>query len=197
MTPQDTITTARFLLNDTDTVAPRQSTTELLGYVNAGLLEIAALRPELFQKVGDYTCVASQSEQAVTFSDALALVRVLSIHGGAALTPCHIETMDAFLPGWRATTPAAAEQWLAYPGDSLRFFIYPPAPATAQVLDILYVKIPATLAIGDSITEIPASLTSALVDFVVSRASQKDDEHSDSGRAVAAYNAFVSKVRGG
>lgn len=197
MTPQDIITSARYILNDTDSVLPRQSSTELLGYVNAGLLEIALLRPELFQKVGDYTCIPSQSEQSITFSDALSLIKVLSIHGGAALTQFDIGQMDAFLPGWRASTVASASQWGAYPGDELRFFVYPPAPATTQVLDVLYVKIPSVLAIGDSITEIPASLSSALVDFVVARASQKDDEHSDSGRAVASYNAFVSKVKGG
>lgn len=197
MTPQDTISSARYILNDPDNGTPRQSTAELLGYVNDGLLEIAALRPDLFQKIGDYTCIPSQSEQAITFSDAQALVRVLSIHGGSALTPFDIGQMDAFSPGWRAATVASASQWGAYPGDPLRFFVYPPAPVAQQVLDVLYIKIPTVLALADQITEIPASFSVALVDFVVSRASQKDDEHSDSGRAVASYNAFVSKVKGG
>ena len=196
MTPQTVITDARYLINDTETT-PRQSDTELLGYFNDGLKEVSTLRPELFLSIGDYVCTPSQSEQALTFADAQSVVQVLAIHGGAALTPFDIPTLDSFSPTWRAATPAAATQWGKYPGDALRFFIYPPAPATAQTLDVQYIRLPAAYAIDATVTDIPASFAPAMVDYVCYRAMSKDDEHSDSGRAVAAYTAFVSKAKGG
>jgi hypothetical protein len=196
MSPQDVITEARYPLNDTDSDEYRQSDVELLTYVNAGMKEISTIRPDLFLAIGDYTCIQSQCEQVITFQDAQRLVMPICIHGGAALTRFDISTIDTFLPQWRAATPAAATQWAQYQGDPLRFFIYPPAPASVQTLDIQYIKLPVTLLIGDTITEIPVNMIPALVDYVVFRASSKDDEHSDSGRAVASYGAFVAKIKG-
>ena len=196
MSPQDAITEARYLLNDTDSTEYRQSNAELLGYVNDCMREISTIRPDLFLTVGDYTCIQSQCEQVITFQDAQRLVMPTCIHGGAALTRFDIGTLDTFLPQWRAATPAAATQWSQYQGDPLRFFIYPPAPASVQVLDIQYIKLPTALLIDDTITEIPASMLPAITDYVVYRASSKDDEHSDSGRAVASYGAFVAKIKG-
>ena len=196
MSPQDAITEARYLLNDTDSTEYRQSNAELLIYVNDCMREISTIRPDLFLTVGDYTCIQSQCEQVITFQDAQRLVMPTCIHGGAALTRFDIGTLDTFLPQWRAATPAAATQWSQYQGDPLRFFIYPPAPASVQVLDIQYIKLPTALLIDDPITEIPANMLPAITDYVVYRASSKDDEHSDSGRAVASYGAFVAKIKG-
>ena len=194
MTPQDIITSARYVLNDTDATGYRNTDAELLAWVNGGMREISALRPDLFAFTGDYTCVASSAEQQVTFADAQEVIKVLCIHDGAALTPFDMSTMDSFKPGWRTDTAGAATQWSKHPVDPLRFFIYPKAPATAQTLDLLYVRVPTTLAIGDTITEIPASLTPALVDYVISRAESKDSEFVNSGRAVAHAAAFAAKI---
>jgi hypothetical protein len=196
MSPQDVITEARYQINDTDSTEYRQSDAELLIYVNAGMKEISTIRPDLFLTIGDYTCIQSQCEQVITFQDAQRLVSPICIHGGAALTQFDIGTIDAFLPQWRAATVGAATQWARYEGDPLRFFIYPPAPASVQTLDVQYIKLPTSLAISDTISEIPANMAPALTDYVVYRASSKDDEHSDSGRAVASYSAFVAKIKG-
>ena len=197
MTPQDIITTARYTLNDVDSTGYRQTDAELLDYVNGGMREISALRPDLFSFVGDYTCVVSSAEQQVTFADAQEVLKVLCIHGGAALTPFDMSTMDSFRPGWRTDTAGAATSWSKHPVDPLRFFIYPKAPATAQTLDLLYVRVPTTLAIGDTISEIPASLTPALSWYVVAAASAKDDEYANSGRATALHQRFLDAVRTG
>lgn len=195
-TPADIITTARNLYNDADTVLLRKSDTELLGYVNEGLREISALQPSLFSTVGDLLCAAGSVEQTVLFTDAQALIRVLSIHGGAALTPFDMASLDAFDPTWRTGTAGPAEQWSRNEGDPLRFYIRPKAPATPQTLDVLYVRNPATLALTDAITEIPAGYMPALADYVVYRAESGDDEHSNSGRATAHQQAFVAKIKG-
>lgn len=194
-TPADIITTVRALYNDS-VATYRKSDTELLGYVNEGMREISSLNPPLFTTIGDMVCTAGAVEQAVTFTDAQALISVLCIHGGAALTPFEVGAMNAFNPTWRTDTAGDAKQWGRLPGDPLRFFIYPKAPATVQTLDVQYIRNPTVLLIGDTITEIPSGFMPALADFVVYRAESVDDEHANSGRATAHYQMFVAKVKG-
>lgn len=194
-TPRETIATARLIYNDADSVLYRKEDTELLIYVNEGLLAISALKPELFNTIGDILCTEGEVEQAVTFSDAQVLTEVLCIHGGNALTPFDMPTMNAFRPGWRSDAAAPAVQWTRKPGDPLRFFIHPKAPA-AQTLDVAYIRIPLTLGLDDSINEIPAGFLPALVDYVIYRAESADDEHSNSGRAANHYQSFVAQIKG-
>jgi hypothetical protein len=120
---------------------------------------------------------------------------VLCIHGGNALTPFDMPTMNAFRPGWRADAEGPAKQWTRKPGDPLRFFIYPKAPAS-QTLDVSYIRIPLTLGLDDAINEIPAGFLPALVDYVIYRAESADDEHSNSGRAANHYQSFVALIKG-
>ena len=195
-TPTDIITTARTIYNDADSALYRKADSELLGYINEGLREISALKPELFMTIGDLICTVGAVEQTVTFNDAQALVNVLCIHAGAALTPFDIDTMNAFNPGWRADTAGSAVQWSKYPGDPLRFFIYPKAPAAAQTLDVMYIRNPTTLTLVDAITEIPAGYMPALVDYTVYRAEIADDEFSNNQRATTMYASFVGKIKG-
>ena len=196
MTPQEIITSARYTLNDTDATGYRQSDAELLIYVNEGMKEISSIRPDRFTVVGDHICTISQCEQSFSTTLAQSILQVICIKNSTALTPFDMGTMDTFNPSWKADTPAAATQWTAYPGDPLRFFVYPAAPATAQTLSILYVKVPTTLLIGDSITEVPVAMQIALIDYVIGRANSKDDESSASGLAAAEYGAFVAKIKG-
>lgn len=196
MTPSNIIADARYILNDTDSAGYRQTDVELLAWVNSGMMEISVLRPEWFQTTGHVTCLAGTVEQAIKFSDAQALLRVLCIHDGAALTPFDIAAMDAFNRNWRAGTAGAARQWSAYPGDLLRFYVYPKSPTGEQLLDVLYTRNPTVLASGDTITDVPDSVRPALTDYLVYRAESKDEESVNSGRAVIHYQAFVAKIRG-
>jgi len=195
MTPQSIITTARAIINDADSVLYRYSNDTLLGYVNDGMKEVSSLRPELFNTIGDLFCTAGSVEQMVTFPGAQALTGVLSIHGGAAVTPFDLDTMNQFNPNWRTDTAAPCKQWTRIAGDPLRVFIYPPAPV-GQTLDVTYISPPTVLALDDTITEIPAAYETALADYVIYRAESTDDEHADSGRATSHYAAFVAKIKG-
>jgi hypothetical protein len=196
MTPQDIIIGARPILNDTDPVTPRQTDVELLKYVNDGLREMVPLQPTLFSTIGDMVCDPDSCEQAITFVDAAALLEVLCIHEGEALTPFDMMAMGAFNPGWRTDPGGPARQWTRFANDPLRFYLYPKAPATLQVIDVRYARIPAAYALADVITEIPVTLQPALIDYVVYRAESKDDEHVLSQRASQFYQSFVVKVKG-
>jgi hypothetical protein len=195
MTPQDVITTARYILNDTSSSSPRQSDDELLGYVNEGVKTVQTLRPELFSTVGDFLCQVGQCEQSLVFASATALIEVLSIHGGAAVTQFDLDAMNRFNPGWRTDAEGAAKQWARFSNDQLKFFIYPKAPAD-QTIDVRYVRTPAVFALADQITDLPLGLQPALVDFVVYRAESKDNEHVLSQRAAAALATFTAQVKG-
>lgn len=194
-TPADIISTARMLYNDTDSVLLRIEDTELLAYFNDGMREVSGLQPAVFNTIGDFECVAGQCDQAVTFPDAQALIKVQCIHGGNVVHEADMKSLDAFLPGWRTATAAAAVNWMREPGDPLRFFIYPKAPVD-QTLDVMYVRNPTVLVLADTITEIPSGYFPAMVDYLVYRAESRDDEHSNSGRAAAHYQAFVAKIKG-
>ena len=194
-TPRELIQTARNIYNDADSVLYRKENDELLGYVNDAISEISALRPEIWNTIGDIECTEGEVEQAVTFSDAQALIEVLCIHGSNALTPFDMAVMSAFRPGWRSDDAAPALQWTRKPGDPLRFFIYPKAPAD-QTIDVMYVRVPLVLTIDDPINEVPIGYHPAIVDYIVYRAESADDEHAVSGRAIGHYETFVAKIKG-
>lgn len=195
MTPQDIINKARIVLNDTDAAGYRQEDPELLAWVNAGLKEVAVLRPDLFQAVGHIECAADTVEQSIPFASAQRLVTVIGVHDGPAVTPFDLASMQAFSRNWKQATAGEARQWSSHPSDPLRFYCYPKAPA-GQLLDVLFVKNPAQVGLADPIIDVPLTFESALVDYVVYRAESKDDEHVTSQRATSSYNAFVSKVKG-
>lgn len=194
MTPATIITLARDPLNDTDAVTPRASDAELVRAVNAGIKELAIIQPALFTRVHSFTCAAG-AEQTLDITTDISLVNVLSIHNGAGLTPFDRAAMEAFKPAWRSDSQAGAQQWAPIEGSPLRFLIYPPS-TNGQVLDVESVRAPAEYALADSITELPSVVESALARFVIGWCESKDDEHVNSGRATASYQAFVALVKG-
>jgi hypothetical protein len=61
-------------------------------------------------------------------------------------------------------------------------------------ITIRYVKLPTTVALTDTITDIPAAILPALVSYTVFRAESKDDEHANSGRAASHYQTFLAAL---
>ena len=195
MTPQSIITEARDTLNDTNAVLYRASDAELVRYVNAGLAEMSRLNPALFHTLGDLDCIANQCDQKITFADAQALVDILCIHDGDAVGEADMTAMDSFMPSWRTVAAAPAVQWMRKANDPLRFFVYPKAPVD-QVLDVMYVRNPATVTLNDPITDVPPTFSPALALYLIYRTEFKDDEHANSGRSAQAYQAFVAMIKG-
>lgn len=196
MTPQDVITTARYIISDEAgaAVGARQSDPELLGYFNDGLKEAALINPMLFSATIDYVCAAGV-HQEVSTTNAVRLLDVLGIKGGAAITQFDRSAMDSFYPGWRTDTAGTVQQWAQLLGDPLVFFIYPPAPASpVQTLDIRVVQNPAVYALTDIVTDIAPAYAPAMVDYVVFRAESKDDENVLNQRAAAHYTAFAAII---
>jgi hypothetical protein len=196
ITPLGIITLARSIVNDADSAYYRTSDTDLVSYVNDGLKEASAIAPQFFQSTGDFICITNQTEQVVTFAEAQRVEKVIRIKDGRAVHEVDMDSFSRFNPDWASDPAAAVQNWCRYPGDPLRFYIYPKAPEEMQVLEVLYTRNPGTYALNDEIQEVPESIAPALADYVIYRAESKDDEHSNASRAVSHYQAFVQKLGG-
>jgi hypothetical protein len=194
MTPASIINDARGILQDRDPDY-RYEDSDLLAYVNDAIKSAVVLRPDLFSTIGDYTCITGQCEQALDFEDAVALIEVLSHHGGNAIFPFDLSSMDAFNPGWRNDTAGPAIQWARFSNDPIRFYIYPKAPV-AQNIDVRYVRRPVEYGLNDTITELPEIYKPAIVYYVVGMAESRDDEHVNSQRAAQFMAQFSAILKG-
>lgn len=187
------IATARTILNDPDAV--RYSAADLLQYANDALDQMVGLAPQLFYTVGTHTCAINTTEQSLSTTTALALVSVDSLSTGVAVAAADRAELDAFVPGWRAATGAAAVNWMPVEGHPRRFLIYPKAPATEQILNVTYVAVPGEYAVGAD-TGLPMIFGDAIADYIVARAESRDAEHVLSGRAAQFMGSFQAKVAG-
>lgn len=195
MTPQSIINLARSIYNDTDAAYFRLSNDELVAFVNDGLKECSIIAPQYFKTSGDFNCTENQTEQAITFNNAQAIDQVIRIKDGAAVLPVDLMTLSSFNPTWATDAAGPAQNWTRMANDPLRFYIYPKAPEM-QVLEVIYIRNPASYALNDVMVEVPETLAPALADYVIYRSESRDDEHVNSGRAVSHYQAFVQKIGG-
>lgn len=195
MTPQSIITLARYIVNDTDANAAvqRQSNDELVLYVNEGLKEASKVSPGHFEFVLNFDCVAGKTEQVISFTQAQEFLEVIRIKDGKAVHVMDLMAINQFNPDWGQDAAAPAQNWVKYANDKLRFYIYPKAPVM-QTLELSCIRNPQTYTLTDQITEVPNTWEPLLADYVIFRAESKDDEHVNSGRAVAAYNSFLQKL---
>jgi hypothetical protein len=193
MTLQSCVTEARGLLNDT-TATYRYSDADLLQYANDALDELAAnpITQHYFTRIGTMECVLGQTRQQVGFDDTLALVDIVRVVGGSVPMMADRATLDAFSPGWHSATSGAATNWFPDPTSKVRFYVYPPAPS-GQELEVRYVAIPSEYAIGTD-TGLPTTLLSPIADYICYRAELREDEYAVQGKALAFYQAFLSKV---
>lgn len=196
ITPKNVIDSARTTVNDKDSAVYRQTDTELLRYVNEGLQEVSVLRKDLFTTTGEYSCIPGETEQALRFNELQEFLQVLRIKNGRAVHRTDLMSLSAYRPDWAADPEGPAENWMPFEGQLLRFYIYPKAPQVMQVLEIQYVRIPQTYTLLEPIVEVPDGLLPALAWYVIFKAEMKDDEHVNSGRAVAAYAVFKALLTG-
>lgn len=192
MTPQDIITEARRILNDTVATRYRNTDAEMLGWVNALLDIMVDVRPDLFSKIGSHTCTDG-AEQTAAFTRISRVLDVRRVVGGNAILLADKAALDAFLPGWYSATPAAAVNWL--PGISpFKFYLYPPAAIT-QSVEVQYAEAPATLTLTDPVP-VSDNYQPALVSGVVGWCETKDDESVNSNRASQLKADFIALIKG-
>lgn len=195
MTPQTCINTARSLINDKDSAAYRQSNDELVKYFNDGLKAAALLSPNHFKTTGDFTCSAGSTEQSLDFSDAHEFLGVIRIKDGKALHEMDMQALSQYNPDWASDAAGTPQNWAKLTGEKLRFYLYP-KPSTMQVLEVSYTRNAAEYTLEETVTDVPEAWEIPLAWFVIHMAEMKDDEHSNSGRSVAAYQVFFNMITG-
>jgi len=192
VTPQDIITEARRILNDTVSTRYRNTDTEMLGWVNTLLDIMVDVRPDLFSKIGSHTCT-NGAEQTAAFTRIARVLDVRRVVGGNVILPADKSVLDAFSPDWYNATPAAAVNWM--PGISpFKFYLSPPAQNT-QSVEVQYAEAPATLTLTDPVP-VSDNYQPALVSGVVGWCETKDDESVNSNRASQLKADFIALIKG-
>lgn len=184
----DVITEARVLLQDTHATLQRYSDADLLRFANQALQRIAILRPDLFSYFGNIPCTAGTVLQALP-DDAVRLMEVFSVVGGSSVRETNRETMDDVYPQWVSDTAGPAVNWMRHPRSATKFFIYPKAPVSQQLV-VEYAQSPSDYAAGDTVELLPEAYFPTVVDGVVFLAESIDNEHVNSGRAELFQKSF-------
>ena len=185
------IDTARSILNDQDASGYRYSQEDLLKYANDALDALCEVAPQFFHTEGELECTANAVLQQVPYDNALALVNIIGIKDGPAITPVDRRILDQFRPSWMTDPAGTAKHWIPIVDEPMRFFVVPKAPA-GQKLTIIYVKVPEAYA-ADQDTGLPMTLESAIADYIVGRAEFRNDESVNNNRAAQAMSSFYGR----
>ena len=195
MTPQtDIFPKVRALLND-ETTPYRWKDSELLGWVDECLDVLVDIRPDLFNSIGEHTCVTG-AEQELVLPRVRQFQEVTRIVGGGAVLPTNRVVLDQFKPGWYSDTQAAALNWMPHPESFKKFYLYPPSP-DGQVVEVRYVQAHQSLASVSDAINLPENYAAAITAYVVARSEAKDDEQINANRMQQFLSDFDGMVKGG
>ena len=177
-----------------DTLVPyRYSDEFIVRKVNQVMRRAALLRPDLFVVVETLNCIAGSLQNAP--ADSIRFMDAMSNTVGTALKEVSQEVLDMMVPTWEALTPGPAINWMRYPRDPNRFYVYPAATAL-DTLTVTYARCPATLAYLDTII-MQDVYSPVIVDGTVWLMESIDAEHVASGSAKMRQDSFMSGLSGG
>ena len=191
MTPQDVITEARVILQDSRTPY-RYSDVVLLGFVNLSLKRLSMLRPDLFMKLGEIPTTADTVLQTLP-SDSMRLSEIFSVKDGNAVTEANREVFDQTYPGWVNEASGLPKNFIRHIRNPNRFFLYP-RPQAGVVLIGEYASSPPTYAINDNVDLLPDAYLPVVVDGTVYLAESVDNEHVNSNRAKLYLDSFTQAI---
>lgn len=178
-----------------DTTAPyRYSDGFILRRINQAVQRAVVLRPDLFTDVYALTCVAGSLQSAP--ADSVRVMDVLANSDGRAVKEINQEVLDLTLPTWENTPAGPATDWMRYPRDPNRFYVYPSAIAGAQ-LTILYAKTPVAVTTVSGNIPMALAYQPAITDCVIWLAEAIDAEHVESGRAKMFQDSFTNQLTAG
>lgn len=188
-TVSDVITDTRDAVQDN--VAPyRYSDDDLVRKFNLVLRKAVILRPDLFTEITTISCASGSLQQCPT--DSVRLMDVLNNSAGAAVKQVNQEVIDLMIPDWENLSPGPATNWMRYPRDPNRFYVYPPAVAAAS-LQIIYSKCPAVLSTSSTVPMQDVYMP-VLVDGLCWLAEAIDAEHVESGKAKMFKDSFTEAL---
>lgn len=191
MTPNEVITEARRLIQDTKTPY-RYSDAVMLGFVNQTLKRMVLLRPDLFAVIGDFTTTANTVLQSCP-ADSTRLIEIFQVKNGNAITEVNRATLDRTVPNWQNDTAGQPVNFMRHVRNPNRFFVYP-RPEAGVVLVGEYAQTPPDYTLDQEITYPTDAYFPAMVDGVVFLAESIDNEHVNSNRAKLFQDSFVQAL---
>ncbi len=182
----DLLRRARTVLQEITQDGTRWTNLELLDWLNEAYATVLAIRPSANAVNAEFGCVAGTRQELPAQADRLlGVVRNLSSKAqGLIVTPIDRGTLDAARRRWHGEPQTEAIEHFVFDDlDPRRFYVYPPAAATAK-LEIVYSRVPEphgqSEAHSDSVEalRLPESYAPILLDMVLARAFSKDAEHA-------------------
>jgi hypothetical protein len=191
-TVADVVVEVRELVLD-ETVPFRYSDDFLVRKVNQVLRRMVIVRPDLFTEVETITTVAGSLQACPADS-----VRLMDVTlNGAKRAPKEVNqsVLDMMFPKWNDGANGPTENWMRFPRDPNRFYVYPPS-AGGETITIAFAKSTPTYVMNDIIR-----LQDAYFPVVVDGASwlveMIDAEHAESGRAKVFKDAYDGALAAG
>lgn len=181
---------AKTLLDETNV---QWSPTELLDYLNAGIVAICAVKTDAFIKNAVVPCVAG-SLQAIP-TDGFQIVQI--VHNGLGNTMYQVDRK--FLDhNFRTTWHSGAQveditNWAVDPYDPRRYWVYPAASVVASVR-MVYGAAPPPLTASSDIIPIDDVHESHLYAFVLAHCYAKNSKRGDMGKMNGYLNLFNSGI---
>jgi hypothetical protein len=191
MTPNEVITEARILVQDTRQPY-RYSDAVMLGFVNQTLKRMVMLRPDLFTTITNIATTANTVQQTLP-SIAVRLVELFQVVNGTSLEEVEWGMFTRTYPQWTTDPAGAPTKYIRHPRNPRAYFLYPRPAAGVSILGE-YVVTPSNYALASSIDVLPDAYFGALVDGVVFLAESVDNEHVNSGRAKLFFDSFVQAL---
>ena len=191
MTPNEVITEARRLIQDTKTPY-RYSDAVMLGFVNQTLKRMVLLRPDLFAVIADFTTTANTVLQSCP-ADSNRLIEIFQVKNGNAVTEVNRETLDRTAPSWQNEAAGQPVNFMRHVRNPNRFFVYP-RPTTGVELVGEYAQTPPDYTLDQEITFPTDAYFPTVVDGVIFLAESIDNEHVNSGRAKLFQDSFVQSL---
>lgn len=153
----------------------------------------AIMRPDLFTQITTISCIVGSMQTCP--ADSIRIMDVVGNSAGEAVKEVNQEVLDLTLAGWELLPAGPATNWMRYPRDPNRFYVYPQATAGAA-LQLMYAKSPSALAMTD-VVPIQDAYMPAIIDGTCWLLEAIDAEHVESGRAKMFQDSFNAAFTSG
>lgn len=188
VTAQTIIDKVRTQLIDPVGAASRWTDAELLKWISDGQRAVVAYTAGSSSITYAHTLVSGTKQTIPTNGhQLLTVIRNLAADGVTPTRAVRIvsrEVLDAQNPDWHtATTNATVQNYIFDLQEPRKFYVYPPNTGTGKI-EIVYSIMPQELATGSDVLVVQDIYQTALFDYTMFRAHQKDSDFA-AGQAIA------------
>lgn len=190
------------LMEDKATAGTRWLVSEIVTYLNDGLLKIAVARPDSVTTTASAHTLSAGSKQTLP-TGGFKLFEVLAATAGGAVTLIDQKLLNVCVPGWRAMTGVAdIVHFMFDPREPASWECYPPAAASGATVRVRYaayptpVTVPSDAAIPSGVAgnvPLPDLFINPLREFVLFRAKTKDADFAPGVAAAAQQHLAIAE----